>query len=507
MAAPNGVIYGIWQGDELRWWRYAVQNSTTGTGSWRNGGIAVTVGQAWGSDAQKLVVAGTTGTIYAVDLDTSVNPGDDGTLVWYQLFNAETVDASGVSWADGGIGAVVGQGFTVQAEAALQGYPDALSVPQGGSVGIHVSTTFSDYQASVLLEAPTAEDAVIVQPGTSHQGRLQLLPADFRSSGCGWGTDFRITVPTTWQSGVYTVRLQSSFGTTHPVMFVVRPATPTSRLAVVIPTNTYNAYNTWGGHDQYTVGQNGVPRTVTLRRPSVTTAVTGGAVINHTLFSDLFLLRWMTSEGISYDVYTDLDLDATGAAWMQAYKSVVLMTHPEYFTETMRQNLVDYITAGGRVVSTGGNSIYEQVQYTPDRSAVVYRDPSGNRLLFEDIGQPASDVLGVEYFPQSYMDFAPYQVLSDHPFLAGTGLTVGDKFGDSAYNGAASGWEVDESPGAPGVVIATGLNPNGGADMTYTSRSGGGWVFAVGSLSFNGAVPNDPAIQQILRNVFAAAVA
>jgi hypothetical protein len=508
-ADPNGVVYGIWQGSELRWWRYIVQNSNTGAGYWANGGNEISIGVGWGSDSQRIALANTSGVIYAVDLDTSQTPATDNVMAWYHLLNSQNIDTAGVTWVNNGNEIDVGSGFTLQAEAALQGYPNQLSVRQGGSVGIQVSTTLPSYTSTVMREAPatSAGGAVTVVGQAGHTGRLQLLPSGYRSNGCGWSTDFSVPVPTTWQSGVYSVRLKSALGKMFPVVFVVPPAVPTNKIAVVIPVNTYNAYNTWGGHDQYTVGQDGVQRTVTLQRPSNTTGVLNDSTINHTLYSDLILLRWMTSQNIAYDCYTDLDLDATGATWLPFYKAVVLATHPEYFTETMRQNLLNFQNAGGRTISTGGNAIYEKVEYTSSRTAVVYRDTSGNRQLFEDLGEPTSDVLGVEYFPGSYMDFAPYQVLTQHQFLNGTGLTVGDTFGAVAYNGAASGWEVDESAGSPTVVIATGQNPNGGADMSYTAFPSGGWAFSASSLSFNGAIPYDTAIQQIMVNVFAAAVA
>ena len=507
-ADPNGVLYGIWQGSELRWWRYRVQDYNTGAGFWANGGTELPIGVGWGSDSQRLVLSNTSGVIYAVDLDQSQTPGADTALVWYHLLNSETIDTAGVAWAANGNEIGVGSGFTVQAEAALQGYPSQLSVPQGGAVGIQVSTTLPTYTATVMREAPAtpAGGAVTVAASAGHTGRLQPLRAGYRGNGCGWSTDFTVTVPATWQSGVYSARLRSSLGKMFPVVFVVRPTVPANRIAVVIPVNTYNAYNTWDGHDQYTAGQAGQQRTVTLLRPSVSTGVVGDSVISHTLYSDLILLRWLTSQNIAYDCYTDLDLDATGATWLPSYGAVVLTTHPEYFTETMRRNLLNFQNAGGRTISTGANAIYEKVEYTSSRTAVVYRDSSGGRQLFEDLGEPASEVLGVDYYPGSYMDFAPYQVATQHAFLNGTGLAVGDTFGAVAYNGAASGWEVDESPGAPGVVIATGLNPNGGADMTYTAFANGGWVFSASSLSFNGAIPYDPVIQRILLNVFNAAV-
>ena len=506
-ADPNGVVYGVFQSNVFFWWRYIVQNLNTGAGYWVNSGNGIPIGVGWGSEGQRITVSNTSGVIYAVDLDTAVVPATDNVLAWYRLTNSETIDTSGVKWSNNGNEIDVGSGFTVQAEAALQGYPSLVSVPQGGSVGIQVSTTVGSYTSTVMREAPATTGPVQIIGPTSRTGRLQLLPNGYRSAGCGWSTDFTIAVPTSWQSGVYSVRLRSTVGKEFPVVFVVRPTTPTNRIAVVVPINSYNAYNNWGGHDQYTVGQDGAQRTITLERPSVTTAVTNDSVINHMLYSDLFLLRWMTSQNIAYDCYTDLELDANGATLLPSYKAVVLLTHGEYLTQTARQNLLNYASTGGRIINSGGNAIYEEVSYTPDRTAIVFRDPSGNRNLFENFGQSQAEILGVNTNVQSYMTFAPYRVVTQHPFLNGTGLSVGSTFGAVAYNGAASGWEVDETAGSPTVVIASGLNPDGGADMAYTALPNNGWVFSASSLSFNGAIPYDSAIQQILRNAFTAAVA
>jgi hypothetical protein len=121
---------------------------------------------------------------------------------------------------------------------------------------------------------------------------------------------------------------------------------------------------------------------------------------------------------------------------------------------------------------------------------------------------PESDILGVD-FGGEYMTFYPYRVTSNHSFLAGTGLAVGDQFGKAGYNGSASGWETDQVPTNPNPaiqVIATGLQPGGGANMVYFDKGKGGWVFSASSLTFNGTLSTDVVVSKILRNVFDAAV-
>jgi N,N-dimethylformamidase len=515
-ADELNVVFGIRQGGELNWWRYLADDGSNGAGAWANGGIAQGIGSAWGDDFQKEWFSNGYGTVYTVRLDQSANPGLDGTLVWYRLDNYLSVGSGGASWVNGGSGVVVGSGFPLERSAALQGYASDLSVPQGATVGFPVSTTFPSYTASFIRMAPQPGDAVTVVGPSSHTGRLQLLPSGYRSAGCRWGDDLTLTVPPGWPSGVYALRLEGRFGLRHDIPFVVRPASPSADVAFLLPTNTYNAYNYWGGHNQYTTPAVGGRRTVTFLRPSTSTVADTNGVISHTLISDLFLLRWMTANGIGYDCYHDGDLHGDGS-WLLSYKALVLASHPEYWTDTMRSNLVDFLDNGGRLIYSGGNGLYERVEFSGDGNALTFRDSGGNRDLYRNHGMPESDILGVNMGGE-YMIFRPYQVVAGtHPFFAGAGLPAGARFGSTGYNIAAAGWEVDQVPDSPlhpTTVLAVGADPAdphspppGGATMVYVDRgTNGSWVFSASSIAFNGALSGDTGMSKLLKNVFNAAV-
>ncbi|GAA5084520.1 hypothetical protein HNP84_005402 [Thermocatellispora tengchongensis] len=501
LAGPSGVILGLRNGGNLHWWRYRAD-----TGRWEGGGNAVDIGGGWGEGGQKHVFAGDGGVIYAVATDEGAVPGDDDTLVWYRLTNATTVAADGRAiWANGGSRTVVGKGFSIERTGALQGYPITSAIRQGTRAGFAISATTASVTAAVVRHTGEGAPAV-VRAAAPVAGGLQMLPEGYRRDGCGWAERFGFTVPADWQSGVYSVRLSTTEGLRRHVPFVVRPARPQAAIAVLLPTNTYNAYNHWGGHNQYTVGEAGRRRTVTFHRPTTSMEVEDDGRISHTLYSDLLLLRWMTGAGIAYDCYTDQDLHAD-PGWLGQYRALVLGSHPEYWSQRMRQTVVSYLDGGGRVVYTGGNGLYERMDYTSDGTAALHRTANGDRDVFGAIGLSEAQILGVELGP-AYMDFHPYRVVSAHPLLEGTGLRPGDTFGGRAFNGAASGWEVDIIPrsGTPGAqIIAQGDNPAGGAAMLYLPKANGGWVFSAGSISFNGALPYDAAIGRIMRNVLARA--
>lgn len=512
-ADPDGVIYALRQGGELDWWRYLPTDGSSGTGAWQGGGGATYLSSWFSTDVQREWFSNGSGTIYALTLDTADTPGPDTALYWYRLLNSETVATDGAAtWANStnpSPGVLVGSGFTVQREAALQGYADNLSVEPGDTVNIQVSSTLSSYTATLIRLAPAAGQPVVVSGPTTHTGRLQPLPAGYRSNGCGWGTDVAVTIPTNSVSGIYAVRLEGPHGLRHHVVFVVRPSAPTVAIAFVLPTNTYNAYNTWGGHDRYTAGGGTGPRTVTFMRPSNTTDVEPSGAISHTLYSDLYLLRWLSARQIPFDCFHDGDLDASGDAWLGQYKAVVLGSHPEYFTQQMFNTVSTYLGQGGRVINTGGNAMYDCVDYTPDGNAVTYYGPESNRYnLFDDRGSSPTTVIGVDLNGSTYMSFAPYVVRNDHPLLAGTGLSVGDAFGGAAYYGGASGWETDQLPagGVPGATLIAKGGQAGGADMVFIDRGNGGWVFSASSIAFNSALPYDSAVPVLLGNVFAEAV-
>lgn len=501
VADQGGVIYAVKQGEELHWFKH------TGGGNWANSGQPVAIGTGWTAEYQREFIA-MSGSLYTVFINRVSPPARDHELNWFRLTNWQSIPLGGSPAWVSGVGTLVGTGWTTCRTANLQGYPATWSVPTGGSLGVKVSSTVGSFDASVQrLSGPLPAGATTVWGPVTVPGALQFVQSGYRRSGCGWGDSFTVPVGANWASGLYTATLSGPLGMKRYVPFVVKPSTPVNRLAVMLPMLTHNAYNAWGGHSQYTWDPVPTNRYVTMRRPFENAVLRAPGRLDARWYSDLLLLRWLTANGFAYDCYQDVDLHQSNS-WIGQYKAVVLGTHPEYWTLTMRTRLLDYLDAGGKVICPGGNAIYEPADLADGDSTVVHRDPSGNRIPYEDHGLPPSDVLGVS-FTGEYMSFEPYRVLINHPFLAGTGLTVGSQFGGTGYNGAASGWEMDATPlgGLSGVqIIAAGLQ-DGGGNIVQATKANGGWAFAAGSLTFIGALDTSPAMSRLLKNAVAAAIA
>ncbi|MCW3840321.1 tachylectin-related carbohydrate-binding protein [Micromonospora yasonensis] len=501
-ADASGVIFA-WRFGDIFWYRHL------GSGLWAKGS-GFRLGRGFTELGMNGLMFAGQGALYGVKPSDPTKPAV-GSLTYYRLNNWATAGTDQkATWVNGGSGKGVGSGFTMQSRAALQGYAQTPSVTPGQPVRVAVSSTFPSFTASVVRVAPSTGGPVVVTDATSVTGKLQLLPTGYLQRGCGWSDSYQLTIPEDWPSGLYAVRLEGPHQLRRYVPFVVRPQQPTNDIAFLVPSNTYHAYNTWGGHNQYCGDLSGV-RTLTLRRPSTEWSVEPTACLEHTMWSDVMLLRWMAKQNLAFDCYDDADLHASGS-WLSSYKALVLGSHPEYWSEAMRQHLADYEAGGGRVIYAGGNGIYERVAFSDDGSAISFRTSAGKRDTFNSLGLPASQVLGVNYTSASWFTFAPYAVVRDHPLLAGTRLTVGSQFGTRGYNGGASGWEVDTLLGlpaeaAPEDVIARGQNVGGGASMVLVEKPNGGFVFSASSISFAGALDRDPDLSTVFRNVFDLALA
>jgi hypothetical protein len=231
----------------------------------------------------------------------------------------------------------------------------------------------------------------------------------------------------------------------------------------------------------------------------------------------------------------------------------------------MYDNLKRHFDSGGSLLYLGGNGIYERGTYQNAKTQMRFREAEENgsrapalfRMLGQDPPRVERELLGVAT-ERCDVTGAGYEViLPAHQFFRGTTLERGSIIGENGLNtasgrftGGAAAWEVDTSEGfgatsipyacgtcpdddtpqgwstcvnrwilpagpggkPPGLqVLAMGRNwrdQHGnwrGAEMIYYPRNGGGFVFAVGSITFGGSLVIDSQLQQVVRNVLSEA--
>jgi N,N-dimethylformamidase len=227
----------------------------------------------------------------------------------------------------------------------------------------------------------------------------------------GWRSSFTVTLPPDLPSGVYAVHLENETSSDDAVFFV-RPSTPTSSIAFLVPTFSYLAY---ANPPAAMISPDGRERTheneVFLRahpevgyslyethhdRSGVVYSSAHRPILNlkpHNrpwqFVMDSYIIAWLEREGFAVDVITDQELHAEGRAALEPYRVVLTGSHPEYTTTAMRDGLEQYLHAGGRLMYLGGNGFYWRTAVSPDDPGIieVRRAEDGTRPYIAEPGE------------------------------------------------------------------------------------------------------------------------
>jgi len=392
---------------------------------------------------------------------------------------------------------------------------------------------------------------------------VQITPdGDYSQTGVDWNRHGYpsphiqqfVTAPE--RSGLYYLWARTPSGKTFSFPWVVAPKQPTAKMAVLASTNTWNAYNNFGGRSNY-INPGGLPASPTvnarqdLSRYATAASVwsipdkefkplsferpeIGNDIFDNSPWSDSSiedpiqgrvqcgqapgewrLLGWLEREGFAYDFYADAQLH-DGTLPLDAYKILIISVHPEYWTREMFRRVQTWIREkGGRLMYLGGNGVNCEVNLEADSTM--------HCISFDDTGDPQSGhesrmhrtfaseatLLGVAFTDHGVMTSAPYRVIDpDHWVFEGTGLRNDDLFGEKSLHervpGGASGHETDKvTASSPEGIehLAKGTNPNDGGGDVVHFKQGRGAVFSVGSITWVSSLFPDANLSRITRNV------
>jgi len=305
-----------------------------------------------------------------------------------------------------------------------------------------------------------------------------------------------IDVGADWPSGVYAARLDADDGRVGFAPLVVRPARPASRVAVVIPTSTWAAYNFFdadgdGWGDTWYARWS--KRRVDLTRPNLERGVP------HRYRSfDLAFQHWLARTGTVVDMYADEDIEAFAAHDLRsAYDLVAFPGHTEYATTRLYTTIETYRDLGGNLLFLSANNFYRRVDRADHTITLID--------TWRKLGRPEAALCGAQYVGSDEGGFRePFTVVGADvaPWaFAGTGLDNGSTFGIFGIEFDA---RSSHSP-AETYVLANIPNLFGGprtAEMTYYESPGGARVFSAGTLDFGGKILIWPQARTLFENVW-----
>ncbi len=442
---------------------------------------------------------------------------------------------------------------------SVEGYAGRLSYRPGDVVELHVSTEAPRYNLEVSRLGAKAEVVLAREnlPGKSHP-----IPEKASSEGCGWPVSERFTVPAGWRPGYYSVRLRAAdsggtyFGrgrrtAESEAFFIVRPSEPGKGASILLQlaTNTYNAYNNWGGSSLYAYhGRGGLQgHRVSFDRP----------LAGQFRQWELPFVAWAERQGYRLDYCANGDLESDPDL-LKSYKLILSVGHDEYWSTPMRDNLEAYIGRGGNVAFFSGNTCCWQVRFEDGgRALTCWKQgynldpvfPTGDHKTLSTLWshhllkRPENGLTGVGFLHGGYhlshgqhMDgpgaFTAHR--PDHWAFEGTGLKAGEPFGGkhTVVGYECDGCEFELKDGLPvpthrdgtpeGFTIlascparwhpddalwydrfprdASGKPAQGAAVLgTYTR---GGTVFTAGTTDWaHGLQGDDAVVERITRNV------
>ena len=316
-----------------------------------------------------------------------------------------------------------------------------------------------------------------------------VAPPGADANGCDWPVAFEFNLADDATSGFYLVTLTASEGeadrrTAH-AGFVVRAGTEPKRCLLVLATNTWNAYNTWGGASLYTGGHQ-----VSFRRPwarglldrpqverddrkarpvrfgeqadadgeifqayrmanGYTSAIGSTGWFTH----ERRFVEWAEARGYEFDYAVSSDFDELGDGLVQGYDVVLGIGHDEYWTAAARDVVDRHIYRGGNYVSISGNTMFWQVRLVgssdhmichkygghvddpirsedPQAITGLWCDPLVDRPEWTTLG--AGSVFGLYHrfgqaTPRGSGGFSVFR--PDHWLMATSGLGYGDVLG------------------------------------------------------------------------------
>ena len=393
---------------------------------------------------------------------------------------------------------------------------------------------------------------------------MQITPdGDYTQTGAEWNKHgyhskaLSQTIAAPERSGLYYLHARDKTGRFFCFPWVVAPAKPTAKLAVLAADINWNAYNSFGGRSNY-INADCLPPTpivnsrlelkrytesehrsydtedyapLSLERPDpynhidadegLTDPIAGRQGC-HMAAAEWRFLGWLEQQGLDYDLYGESQFHF-GQVPLDEYKCLAITAHPEYWSKEMYFALKRWVfERGGKLIYLGGNGLNCEVEFLDDHRVVYHNThwshsepqhkPGGGEYesRFDKRQESEANLLGVVFSFSGIMTAAPYKVIdASHWCFEGTGLNNGDTFGAKSLHqripGGASGHETDkisaQSP-ANTQLLAKGLNPDdGGAELVEHEPSGGGAVFSAGSICWPASILVDDAVSQITANV------
>jgi hypothetical protein len=279
-------------------------------------------------------------------------------------------------------------------------YTDTLSCRAGEEFSLHASVTSSPSSLEIARIGHARE--VVQRIENLSIGDFET-PPNADCDGCNWPAAISIEAGRDWRSGYYDLLLRDSEGRSAHHFMCVKPAkaAPRAKAAIILATNTYHAYNWWGGANAYcdvtslmarklklaeamegAIGMlsaqrpfpplivappEDVPRLVNLRMREFRERPFAGdrewsRAHRPSPYDEHAFVAWAEGEGVALDYFTDFDLDGEQDT-LDPYGVAIVVGHSEYWSARQRETIERFVDRGGKLAIFSGNTCFWKVRW------------------------------------------------------------------------------------------------------------------------------------------------
>ena len=339
------------------------------------------------------------------------------------------------------------------------GYVDRHSIVPGDSFLIHLSGSpgaepLSGRVKIFRIGHYDGQDRKKVWQSATIDIRTHPVSNTSAVLGPNWPPTIKQIPTDGWRSGYYAIDFVTDDGAreTDVAFIVVTNPEQSGDVLIMLSTNTYQAYNLWGGHSFYESDYLGVRgNMVTFDRPTPPDFYRW----------EYYLVTWLEKlkgeSNFTVDYVSDFDIHSNKNL-IDDYRLFITSGHSEYWTKEQFDSVYDRIFAKGKnTLFLGANMAFNQVRYSdvnslpgsPDRgrqmiSFKTVRDPirhsmAGDPSLYVTdkfrarARRPETMLTGVAYqsaFLNPDLTFAYHVRDASLPLFQGTGYETGDFVGN-----------------------------------------------------------------------------
>ncbi|HZR39500.1 MAG TPA: choice-of-anchor D domain-containing protein [Ktedonobacteraceae bacterium] len=445
--------------------------------------------------------------------------------------------------------------FNKEAHHEIEGYASLTSVNKGSQISFMVSLsanaqyTMSIYRMGYYFHGTNPDGSAcsgcggrLMQSVGPLNGTTQAAcptttsGADFGMIECQWTPSYTLTVPTSWTTGNYIVKLKRlDDNLENYLTFVVRDDSGTADIVYSMDVTTWQAYSYWSGAGNKNIGYNLYGEfndstqafvadtrayTVSFDRPYMDQGSEDGA--GNFMVWDYPMIHWMESQGYNITYVTDVDLESNPNLF-NGHKVFVNTGHDEYYSDNMRANVKNFINSGGSAAFFSADDISRRMTWSnsisgqPDRREHCDKGALAGSTTVDwratTPPQPENQITGsLSNGAAAARPFLVYDATSW--VFAGTGLVnyngtvvtsgtgqnaikglIGYEFSTRAVNDSNLSAYVQYEPAGlqqvgHSFVPASDNGVNSWADTTLYTSSGGGIVFSAGTIEWSWGVDN-----------------